>query len=48
MGYFKTPDNRQLYELTLSELVDIYKDEKARVEYDGKAKTEITEIIEKT
>ncbi|MGE6379945.1 Fur-regulated basic protein FbpA [Peribacillus muralis] len=35
MGYFKTPDNRQLYELTLSELEEIYKAEKARGKHDG-------------
>lgn len=35
MGYFKTPDNRQLYELTLSELEEIYKAEKAREKHDG-------------
>ncbi|WP_340373268.1 Fur-regulated basic protein FbpA [Peribacillus sp. FSL E2-0218] len=35
MGYLKTPDNRQLYELTLSELEDIYKAEKAREKHDG-------------
>ncbi|MBZ9536823.1 Fur-regulated basic protein FbpA [Cytobacillus oceanisediminis] len=25
LGYFKTPDNRQLYELTYRELENIYK-----------------------
>lgn len=30
MGYFKTPDNRQLYELTLTELKQIYENEKSR------------------
>ncbi|MFE7821780.1 Fur-regulated basic protein FbpA [Priestia megaterium] len=30
MGYFKTPDKRHLYELTLSELEDIYITEKYR------------------
>lgn len=39
MGYFKTPDNRQLYELTLSELEQIYENEKCRqgVNVDGMA-----------
>ncbi|PJN91189.1 hypothetical protein CVN76_06295, partial [Bacillus sp. mrc49] len=35
MGYFKTPEGLQLYELTLSELEDIYKAEKAREKHDG-------------
>ncbi|MGE7766641.1 Fur-regulated basic protein FbpA [Peribacillus sp. NPDC096540] len=35
MGYFKTPEGLQLYELTLSELEDIYKAEKARGRHDG-------------
>ncbi|USK66282.1 Fur-regulated basic protein FbpA [Peribacillus frigoritolerans] len=35
MGYFKTPEGLQLYELTLSELEDIYKAEKARGSHDG-------------
>ncbi|MBT2253996.1 Fur-regulated basic protein FbpA [Priestia megaterium] len=30
MGYFKTPDKRQLYELTLSELEETYKAQKQR------------------
>jgi hypothetical protein len=30
MGYFKTPDGRQLYELTLTELEQVYENEKAR------------------
>ena len=30
MGYFKTPDNRQLYELSLLELEQIHANEKAR------------------
>lgn len=30
MGYFKTPDGRQLYELTLIELEAIYRREKAK------------------
>lgn len=34
MGYFKTPEGLQLYELTLSELEDIYKAEKARGKHD--------------
>jgi Fur-regulated basic protein A len=32
IGYFKTPDKRQLYELTLSELEEIYETEKLRYE----------------
>lgn len=32
MGYFKTPDGIQLYELTLSELIQIYENEKYRLE----------------
>jgi Fur-regulated basic protein A len=28
MGYFKTPEGKQLYELTLSELQEIYRNEK--------------------
>jgi hypothetical protein len=28
MGYFKTPEGKQLYELTLSELEEIYRNEK--------------------
>jgi hypothetical protein len=32
MGYFKTPDKKQLYELTLSELIQIYDNEKSRLE----------------
>ena len=31
MGYFKTPDNKQLYELSLSELECIYLNQKARL-----------------
>ncbi|MBL3644013.1 Fur-regulated basic protein FbpA [Bacillus sp. RHFB] len=34
IGYFKTPEGLQLYELTLSELENIYKSEKARGEHD--------------
>ena len=34
MGYFKTPEGLQLYELTLSELEDNYKAEKARGSHD--------------
>ncbi|WP_430482787.1 Fur-regulated basic protein FbpA [Rossellomorea marisflavi] len=30
MGYFKTPCGKQLYELTLSELEQIYENEKCR------------------
>ncbi|BCB04762.1 Fur-regulated basic protein FbpA [Bacillus sp. KH172YL63] len=30
MGYFKTPDGSQLYELTLTELEQVYENEKAR------------------
>lgn len=30
MGYFKTPDNKQLYELSLSELEHIYSKGKLR------------------
>jgi hypothetical protein len=30
MGYFKTPCGKQLYELTLSELEQVYENEKAR------------------
>ncbi|MGD7021758.1 Fur-regulated basic protein FbpA [Rossellomorea vietnamensis] len=30
MGYFKTPDGTQLYELTLTELEQIYENEKTR------------------
>lgn len=30
MGYFKTPDKRQLYELTLSELEEIYQTQKQK------------------
>jgi hypothetical protein len=30
MDYFKTPDGKQLYELTLSELEQIYENEKCR------------------
>lgn len=30
MGYFKTPDKRQLYELSLDELKDIYQEEKQK------------------
>jgi hypothetical protein len=32
MGYFKTPDKKQLYELTLTELEQIYENEKCRQE----------------
>lgn len=32
MGYFKTPDGKQLYELTVSELQEIYENEKCRQE----------------
>ncbi|AZV42722.1 Protein of unknown function (DUF3940) [Peribacillus asahii] len=34
MGYFKTPDGRQLYELSLRDLEHIYQKEKARLRYD--------------
>ncbi|MEH7223886.1 Fur-regulated basic protein FbpA [Bacillus sp. JJ1566] len=30
MGYFKTPDKKQLYELTLSELEQIYENVKCQ------------------
>jgi Fur-regulated basic protein A len=30
MGYFKTPDGSQLYELTLTELEQVYENEIAR------------------
>lgn len=30
LGYFKTPDNKQLYELNLTELEQIYENEKCR------------------
>jgi len=30
MNYFKTPDGKQLYELSLSELEQIYENEKAK------------------
>lgn len=30
LGYFKTPDGKQLYELTLSELEQIYENEKGK------------------
>jgi hypothetical protein len=30
MGYFKTPCGKQLYELTLSELEQVYENERAR------------------
>jgi Fur-regulated basic protein A len=30
LNYFKTPDGKQLYELTLSELEEIYKAQKQR------------------
>ncbi|MGM0863399.1 MAG: Fur-regulated basic protein FbpA [Bacillota bacterium] len=30
MGYFKNPDGSQLYELTLTELEQVYENEKAR------------------
>ncbi|UII58103.1 Fur-regulated basic protein FbpA (plasmid) [Cytobacillus spongiae] len=30
MGYFKSPDGSQLYELTLTELEQVYEKEKAR------------------
>jgi hypothetical protein len=32
MEYFKTPDGKQLYELTLTELEQIYENEKCRKE----------------
>jgi hypothetical protein len=32
MEYFKTPDGKQLYELTLTELEQIYENEKCRRE----------------
>jgi hypothetical protein len=32
MGYYKTPDGKQLYELTLTELEQIYENEKCRQE----------------
>jgi hypothetical protein len=32
LGYFKTPDGKQLYELTLSELIQIYENERWRTE----------------
>jgi hypothetical protein len=35
MGYFKTPEGLQLYELTLSELENIYKSEKAKGDING-------------
>jgi len=30
MGYFKTPDGQQLYELSLNELENLYKEEKSK------------------
>ena len=33
MGYFKTPEGRQLYELSLTELEQIYEIEKRRLEF---------------
>ncbi len=30
MGYFKTPDGKQLYELNITELQQIYENEKAK------------------
>ncbi|MGG4266513.1 Fur-regulated basic protein FbpA [Peribacillus simplex] len=47
MGYFKTPEGLQLYELTLSELEDIYKAEKARGKHDLAVKRTLTEKQEK-
>ncbi|MFJ8246928.1 Fur-regulated basic protein FbpA [Peribacillus asahii] len=34
MGYFKTPDGRQLYELSLRDLEYIYQREKTKLRYD--------------
>lgn len=33
LNYFKTPDGKQLYELTLSELEEIYQSKKQKVGY---------------
>lgn len=35
MNYFKTPDGRQLYELSLREIKCIYQKEKARLNHDS-------------
>lgn len=42
MGYFKTPDKKQLYELSLAELESIYLSEKARLKDESQTKTTIT------
>lgn len=38
-GYFKTPDGKQLYELSLRDLEYIYQKQKARVDHDEKTET---------
>lgn len=42
MVYFKTPNGKQLYELSLRDLEYIYQKERVRLKYDSKTETTFT------